>query len=109
VDEASILIHHTHHPAADAPVSLSRLSDVHFERATRWTSGIITIATDGDPLVVPTGTSVGGDPKTFVFRHPANDMAHGVYLWLQRVVAHNQTSRSQTAAPPPSTGDSDSE
>lgn len=86
----SILIEHKPKSAQDVPVLLSRLSDVHYEPATRWVSGIVTIAVDGNALAVPTGTSVGSDPNTVVFKYKANDTFFGIQEWLRRVVANNQ-------------------
>lgn len=87
----SILIEHKSPRTTYLPVSLARLSAVHFEDATRWTSGIITIATDGEPLRIPTGTQVGGDPNTIVFQAKSSEVFRGVYAWLERVVASNRS------------------
>lgn len=87
--EDSLLIVHKSMRARYKPVPLSRLSDIHFEPATRWTSGILTIAMDGFPLRVPTGTDVGGDPNTIVFKAKSNGTFSRVHAWLRGVIAQN--------------------
>ena len=89
VDGDFIVIEHFDRSAGNLQVRLSSLTDVHFEPATRWVSGIVTIAVDGAALVVPTGTSPGTDPYTVVFRHKANETFFGVQAWLKQVVAEN--------------------
>ena len=73
VDGEYITVEHTRSSVPDLRVHQGSVTGVHFERATRFVSGIVTIAVDGAPLVVPTGTAVGSDPRTVVFRYKAND------------------------------------
>ena len=98
VDGEFIIIEHNDKSIPDNRVLQSSLTDVHYERATRWTSGIVTIAVDGVPLVVPLGSSAGGDPNTVVFKHAANDTFFGVQEWLKQVVAEN-LSRTNPETP----------
>lgn len=90
VDGEFIVIEHHDKSAGDLRVRLSSLSDVHFEPATRWVSGIVTIVVDGDALHVPTGTEPGTDPTTVVFRHKANGVFSEVHAWLKQVVEKNR-------------------
>jgi CspA family cold shock protein len=89
VTDDSILIVHKSMSARYLPIALSRLSSAHFEPATRWNAGILTIAADGHPIQIPTGTSVGGDPNTVVFKASSNDVFARVHAWLQQVIASN--------------------
>lgn len=98
VDGDFITVEHRRGRAPDLRVHRSRVTAVHYERATRFVSGIITIAVDGAPLAVPTGTSVGSDPNTVVFKQKANDTFESVQAWL-RDLAHQNSARSVT--PPP--------
>ena len=90
VDGEYIIVEHRESPASDLRVRQSSITGVHFEPATRFVSGIITIAVDGAALVVPTGNSVGSDPNTVVFRHKSNDTFFGVQAWLRQLVAENR-------------------
>ena len=89
VDGGYVVIEHNHQSIPDFRVRQSSITAVHFEPATRFTSGIVTIAVDGAPLVVPTGTDCGSDPHTVVFKHTANDSFYAVQAWLRQIVAEN--------------------
>ena len=70
-----------------------------FEAATcALTLGDRPIPLVAQPLAVPTGTSVGSDPNTVVFKQKANDTFESVQAWL-RDLAHQNSARSVT--PPP--------
>lgn len=90
VDGDSIVITHRDEGAGDRRFELRRVTDVHFESATRWTSGILTVAVDGEPLVVPTGTAPGSDPFTVVFKRKANDEFAQLHRWLVDIVDANR-------------------
>ncbi|MCD9198335.1 hypothetical protein [Aeromicrobium wangtongii] len=83
------MIEHDSRDIPDFRVPLTTVTAVHFEPATRWVSGIVTIAVDGEPLVVPTGTACGSDLRTVVFKHKANDAFYGLQAWLKQVVTAN--------------------
>lgn len=89
VDGADIVIEHHISSVPDLRVEQRRVTAVHFEAATRFTAGIITIAVDGADLVVPTGTDAGADPFTVLFKHKANDAFIGVRAWLEQLAAEN--------------------
>lgn len=89
VDGADVVIEHNDRSIPDFRVAQSSITAVHFEPATRFVSGIVTIATDGAPLVVPTGTDCGSDLRTVVFKHSANDAFYGVQAWLRQVISDN--------------------
>lgn len=89
VDGEFITIEHRESRAPDLRVHRSRVTGVHYEPATRFVSGIVTIAVNGAPLAVPTGTSVGSDPNTVVFKHKANDTFASVQAWLREFAAQN--------------------
>lgn len=89
INDDSLLIVHKSMRARHLPVSLNRLSGSHFEPATRWTAGILTIATDGHPVQIPTGVKVGGDMNTMVFKSKSNDVFAGIHNWLRQVIASN--------------------
>jgi hypothetical protein len=89
VDGEYVVIEHNDDSIPDFRARRSSITAVHFEPATRFVSGIVTIAVDGAPLVVPTGTSCGSDLHTVVFKHSANDSFYGVHDWLRQIVAKN--------------------
>ncbi|MCL3836865.1 hypothetical protein [Aeromicrobium duanguangcaii] len=90
VDGEHIVIEHRQNPDPDFRFHRSRLTAAHFEPATFWVSGIITVAIDGAPLNVPTGTDVGSDPRTVVFRSKVNRVFQDVHAWLEFVANENK-------------------
>ena len=89
VEGEYVVIEHNERSIRNFRVRQSSITAVHFEPATRSVSGIVTIAVDGAPLVVPTGTNCGSDLHTVVFKHSANDLFYRVHAWLKRIVANN--------------------
>lgn len=78
IDGSDVVIEHNSSSVPDFRVPQSSITAVHYERATIFTSGIVTIAVDGEPLVVPTGTDCGSDLRTVVFKSSTNDEFFGV-------------------------------
>src|SRR5688500_14588507 len=89
IDGEEVIIEHRDSPQPEVRFEQSRLSAVHFEKATRFVSGILTVAIDGNELIVPTGLSVGRDPWTIVFKHKSNGTFLGAHLWLKQLVEQN--------------------
>ncbi|WP_460739422.1 hypothetical protein [Nocardioides ginkgobilobae] len=89
ISDGFLMIEHQSVRTPAEPIQLHRLTGARFEAATRWTAGILTIAIDGQPLSVPTGTRVGSDPRTAVFKAKDNTVFEQLHRWLLGVASQN--------------------
>ena len=89
VDGPEVVIEHGDDSVGGIRIDPRRITGVHFEPATRFMTGIITVAVNGEELVVPAGIAPGSDPYTVLSRRKDNDTFHGLHLWIQQLVAEN--------------------